>query len=441
MAAMPPPPAVRAEPSNIINRNNEENNIRDNNNNNNNNHARRLENPRFQQQRPPQPGDGQQQPQQLNGRVPPHLQGPQNDPQDSEEHDVKYLGRLPIEATREKPPDGRTCSIAVNYLSRLRSRKKFRYGVAKNMKFIISARRGAILCNPASENEEGRKMKCSLTEVTCVADHDNFVCFVSGKMRDDGSLLCWAHAYECESAWASRYLAEEIVHACRVAFARARRASAEAAAIRATQAAVAAERAAAVAAEAAATAVEAASEAEKAKKEEERTSESPKNSKKKKEPRDPDEGDKIFYHQEEILKRAVHYRERPPLKESASDRGDGKFWNCCQNLGSCKCSERGKPVSNSKTTKPSRAPDHGGLKVGDVVYVHLFGQGTIRYIGNEINNPDSEAMICGVEFDKAVGNCDGSFENERYFECKQKYGLVFPLGKYPMTIRGKRKAK
>ena len=57
-------------------------------------------------------------------------------------------------------------------------------------------------------------MRIPLLEVTCVADHDAYVCFVAGKLRADGVLACWSHAFECESDWASRYLREEIIGAC-----------------------------------------------------------------------------------------------------------------------------------------------------------------------------------------------------------------------------------
>ena len=54
-------------------------------------------------------------------------------------------------------------------------------------------------------------MRIPLLEVTCVADHDTFVCFVAGKLRADGVLACWSHAFDCESDWAARYLREEII--------------------------------------------------------------------------------------------------------------------------------------------------------------------------------------------------------------------------------------
>ena len=39
---------------------------------------------------------------------------------------VKYLGRLPIKASRDSPPDGQTCAITVSHLSRIRSRVRHR---------------------------------------------------------------------------------------------------------------------------------------------------------------------------------------------------------------------------------------------------------------------------------------------------------------------------
>jgi hypothetical protein len=130
---------------------------------------------------------------------------------------VKYLGRLPIKASRDSPPDGQTCAITVSHLSRLRSRDKHRYGAAKQQTMCVSCSRGSIVFT-AHDDSTGQSMRIPLLEVTCVADHDSYVCFVAGKLRPDGVLACWSHAFECESDWASRYLREEIIGACQVAF-------------------------------------------------------------------------------------------------------------------------------------------------------------------------------------------------------------------------------
>lgn len=385
---------------------------------------------------------------------PAHFGPMPQEPRDSEAYEVKYLGRLPISATRQQPPDGRTCAIAVTHLAKLRSRKKYRYGAAKNVELIISARRGGVLCKP-THDDPGHRMKVSLTEITCVADHEHYVCFVTGRLRQDGSLVCWAHAFDCESPIASRILAEEIVHACRFAFARMRRASAELAAQRAARAAQAAERAAAVAAEAAATAATAAAEAT-AEASKMSTNQSKgvtagpqhRNDNKKKaaaKDREPNASDKLVYHDAGLLDKVVSYQKRSRVKEPEVDRGNGKWYRCCQNLGCCRCNEvtRWPPENLSEPSTPetkninkSNSSKMHGLSVGDNVFVQVYGMGTIRYLGPNKSTDENGTLMCGIELEKNSGNCDGSLDGNQYFECKAKFGLVFPLGKYPMTLRG-----
>jgi hypothetical protein len=124
------------------------------------------------------------------------------------------------------PPPSLTFSalVLVNTSSRLRSRDKHRYGTAKNLTMTVSCRRGGIFFAPQADSP-GRRMRVPLLEVTCVADQGLYVCFIAVQPRPDGVLACWAHAFECESEWASRYLREEIIGACQVVFGRARRAS------------------------------------------------------------------------------------------------------------------------------------------------------------------------------------------------------------------------
>lgn len=50
---------------------------------------------------------------------------------DSESMAIKFLGQLGVNASRERPPNGHMCAQAVQYLTRQRSRSRFRNGIAK----------------------------------------------------------------------------------------------------------------------------------------------------------------------------------------------------------------------------------------------------------------------------------------------------------------------
>ncbi len=57
---------------------------------------------------------------------------------------VKFMGSLLVPGSREEPPDGAVCARAVRYLVRQRSRQRFRYGIAKELVFVVSPNHGCV---------------------------------------------------------------------------------------------------------------------------------------------------------------------------------------------------------------------------------------------------------------------------------------------------------
>jgi hypothetical protein len=324
---------------------------------------------------------------------------------------VKYLGRLPIKASRDSPPDGQTCAITVSHLSRLRSRNKHRYGAAKQQAMCVSCSRGAVVLT-AHDGSTGQSMRIPLLEVTCVADHDAYVCFVAGKLRADGVLACWSHAFECESDWASRYLREEIIGACQVAFGRARRESVH----RQARAAAALAAAAPVAVQEQETRTEAQAAAAANSEESDAQPSDDEPDVIVKAPREISEGDTLFYDQSATIRDAIS---QSAAKQGAQEgrptvgsRGDGLWWECCGNPGFCVCRRADKLFAGFGATNRKMT--------------HIDTANLLRTLASTTNDkgaslkqfqsPSDLTQHLGLNFDRASGMISRS---EFQHKCRQ----------------------
>eukprot|EP00041_Stephanoeca_diplocostata_P013088 m.225690 g.225690 ORF g.225690 m.225690 type:complete len:345 (+) comp19212_c0_seq1:222-1256(+) len=140
--------------------------------------------------------------------------------QDSEEHDVKFLGRLTINGTRENPPSVSSCTTAIKFLRKVsaRRRQQFCGSVTAPQIIKISANLGRAVCRPKDPATNSSGLVVNLAEVTCVSYVQGDMCFVTGRMYPSGDFKFFAYAFSCGSALASQYLAQEILRACRHVF-------------------------------------------------------------------------------------------------------------------------------------------------------------------------------------------------------------------------------
>lgn len=74
-------------------------------------------------------------------------------------------------------------------------------------------------------------------------------------------------------------------------------------------------------------------------------------------------------------------------------------------------------------------------EVGSKVVLQHFGNGIVRYVGPDQTEPSADVVMLGVELETPQGDCDGSQGGHRYFTAQSKKGIIFPLGKVPMTVR------
>lgn len=67
---------------------------------------------------------------------------------------------------------------------------------------------------------------------------------------------------------------------------------------------------------------------------------------------------------------------------------------------------------------------------GDTVQVNHYLQGRVKFLGqlHSIRNESSEIFV-GIELDSPKGNCNGTINGIKYFECKSNYGLLIPPSK------------
>ena len=91
------------------------------------------------------------------------------------------------------------------------------------------------------------------------------------------------------------------------------------------------------------------------------------------------------------------------------------------------------PGSSSSITMVDRAVS--ATEVGSKVVLQHFGNGIVRYVGPDQTEPSADVVMLGVELETPKGDCDGSQGGHRYFTAQSKKGIVFPLGKVPMTVR------
>eukprot|EP00040_Diaphanoeca_grandis_P005552 m.33345 g.33345 ORF g.33345 m.33345 type:complete len:348 (-) comp16802_c0_seq1:103-1146(-) len=255
---------------------------------------------------------------------------------DSEEHEVSFLGRLLINGTDREPPTGAACATSVDYLARLskKQRAKFRGNVAIDVKMTVSAARQQVVCIPRTVTETERGLSCNLIHVTCVADHGKHICFITAKLQPDRSVQFHAFAFVCESEFASRYLAEEVVRACRHVFMLRR--------IQRVQ-----EDAATRSAQTSPRPVEPV-----------KPPTPPAPPKENRMDRKPNEADKMFFKEWELMEfhLAATTQSRPPnspnrLKPS---RGDGFYYECCKHLGGCTCTNLVAAPIQTKTNSESQ---------------------------------------------------------------------------------------
>ncbi|KAJ9579710.1 hypothetical protein L9F63_004636, partial [Diploptera punctata] len=70
------------------------------------------------------------------------------------------------------------------------------------------------------------------------------------------------------------------------------------------------------------------------------------------------------------------------------------------------------------------------LKVGDrVVWIadNLAEQGVVRWLGHLDGHSLKNEMMAGVEFDKPIGECSGSYKKTQLFQTKKNHGQFIPL--------------
>lgn len=251
----------------------------------------------------------------------------QNPPQipDSEEHEVSFLGRLLIKGTDREPPTGAACATSVDFLARLsrKQRRKFRGNCAVEMKMVVSSRAQAVVCVPQRDREAEIGLSCNLINVTCVADHGKHICFITAKLQPDRVVKFHAFAFVCESEFASRYLAEEVVRACRHVFMLRRMQRVHQDTINRRQQAASPRSIAPP-----------------------QPIEPPKPKKPEETPRDrkPNEADKLFLEEWKLLQTtiaAITVRRKPnsAARPRPPPRGDGIYYECCKHLGGCSCND------------------------------------------------------------------------------------------------------
>lgn len=120
---------------------------------------------------------------------------------------------------------GRACATVAQFLRSLskRKRQQFTAGVTPEQAIKISAGHGAVDCRPVpsrhpSSGEVRTGLTIRLLHITTVADIGQDVCIVTGKIQRGQGLKFYAYVFKAESPFASRYLVEQVVQACRYSF-------------------------------------------------------------------------------------------------------------------------------------------------------------------------------------------------------------------------------
>nr|XP_033323317.1 CAP-Gly domain-containing linker protein 1 isoform X3 [Megalopta genalis] len=96
------------------------------------------------------------------------------------------------------------------------------------------------------------------------------------------------------------------------------------------------------------------------------------------------------------------------------------------------------PSLNASTTSLSSTVSQRDFRIGDRVIVSSSQgskTGVLRYMGT---TEFAAGEWCGVELDDPVGKNDGSVGDNRYFECRPKYGLFAPAHKVSRSPTSKR---
>lgn len=114
---------------------------------------------------------------------------------DSEPHTVKFLGVLPVEATRDRLPGGETCVQSILRLQSRWRRDRYREGVCKWLSLQVSCGRGLLLCAPVESNRN-KGLRVPLHQVVCVADYHEYVCLVTGRGAENGVVHCKALVFQ-----------------------------------------------------------------------------------------------------------------------------------------------------------------------------------------------------------------------------------------------------
>lgn len=68
--------------------------------------------------------------------------------------------------------------------------------------------------------------------------------------------------------------------------------------------------------------------------------------------------------------------------------------------------------------------------------------GRVRYVGPIVSHSTADANACanhdletfvGLQLSSGIGDCDGTYEGRRFFECKPHHGLFVPFKKIVMA--------
>ena len=71
---------------------------------------------------------------------------------------------------------------------------------------------------------------------------------------------------------------------------------------------------------------------------------------------------------------------------------------------------------------PIRAPQLSLEAVGTMVHVTGKGSGRLVYY-RPVNQAKVQTAMCGVVFDEAVGDTDGTLDGEQLFQCAPGHGM------------------
>eukprot|EP00051_Salpingoeca_urceolata_P009051 m.110973 g.110973 ORF g.110973 m.110973 type:complete len:522 (+) comp16094_c0_seq1:298-1863(+) len=227
---------------------------------------------------------------------------------------VKFMGCVRVNVSQDNPPTGETCARAVRYLLAQPSTDRFRRDVPADVVIKVSFSRRVLVAYPPGMRADDpdlpqQSIRQPLININCVADHGNYVCYVSARHLD-GQFVCHAFAFECETDMDASYVSHEVAKACRLLFELAR--------------------------------IEKQEAEQKAKRKPRRT--------------EPDEADLLFYESVRVLEAAVVGAQLAPAvtkvnvktckranahkedKEDKEDKqDDGLYYVCCRTIGRCKC--------------------------------------------------------------------------------------------------------